>query len=221
MTEIRTLFGATLVEINVFLTEATPALVERFDRPSVLREFTVRGLAGHLLRAMTSVAGYLDRPEPAAADPGQGRAVVSAAAYYAAVLGGDTDIQSDLHRSVRQRGVEAAPGAPGDFAHEWGEIAGDLVSRIRAEPPQRLIEVYGGLVLRLDEYLLTRLVELVIHGDDLAVSLGVAPPALSSDATGLVIATLVEVARLRHGDTAVVSALARRERDAVEALRVI
>jgi hypothetical protein len=33
--------------------------------------------------------------------------------------------------------------------------------------------------------------------------------------------TLVEVARLRHGDTAVLRALARRERDSVAALRVM
>ena len=61
----------------------------------------------------------------------------------------------------------------------------------------------------------------MVHGDDLAVSLGVDPPLLPPAATGLVIATLVEVARIRHGDIAVVRALARRERDAVDALRVI
>ena len=51
MTEIRTLFGTTLVEISGFLLESTPALVDRFDGPSALAEFTVRGLAGHLRRA--------------------------------------------------------------------------------------------------------------------------------------------------------------------------
>jgi uncharacterized protein (TIGR03083 family) len=215
MTEIRALFGGALLDLSRFLREATPQLVERFDGPSALAEFSVRGLAGHLLRAMTSLDGYLDRPDPAAGK------VISAARYYAAVLGDETDIDSDLHRSVRRRGVEAAPGRPEDFAPEWGETAAGLSARLAGEPPERLVEVYGGLVLTLDEYLVTRLVELVVHGDDLAVSLGVAPPALSPAATGLVIATLVEVARLRHGDTAVVRALARRERDAVGALRVI
>jgi hypothetical protein len=33
--------------------------------------------------------------------------------------------------------------------------------------------------------------------------------------------TLVEVARLRHGDTAVLRALSRRERDPADALRVL
>ena len=221
MPEIRTLFGETLIELSGFLLEATPALVERFDSPSSLAKFSVRGLAGHLLRAMTSLDGYLDAPDPAASGQRGAREVVSAAAYYAAILGNETDIDSDLHRSVRRRGVEAAPGRPDDFAVEWGETAGALVVRLEREPPDRLVEVYGGLVLTLDEYLVTRLIELVVHGDDLAASLGETPPPVSPAATGLVIATLVDVARLRHGDTAVVQALARRERDAVGALRVI
>jgi hypothetical protein len=35
-----------------------------------------------------------------------------------------------------------------------------------------------------------------------------------------VISTLVQIARLRHGDMAVLRALTRRERDLVQALRV-
>jgi hypothetical protein len=44
---------------------------------------------------------------------------------------------------------------------------------------------------------------------------------VSPVATGLVIATLVEVARIRHGDAATIRALTRRERDTVDALRVL
>ena len=75
--------------------------------------------------------------------------------------------------------------------------------------------------MTLDDYLVTRLIELVVHTDDLAVSLDVAAPPIPAAATGLVITTLVEVARIRHGDTAVLRALTRRERDAVAALRVL
>ena len=135
--------------------------------------------------------------------------------------GGTVDINDDLNRAVRQRGVESAPGAPEGFAAVWAETADRLRGRLAAEPSGRLVQVFGGLVLDLDDYLVTRLVELVVHGDDLAVSLGVAPPHLDPTATALVIDTLVEVARLRHGDAAVLAALTRRERDDVEALRVL
>jgi len=217
MTEIRALFCEAAEATTPLLAE--PTLVERFDGPSALAEFTVRGLAGHLLRAMTSVETYLDRPGPDAGSKAAA-AVISAATYYAKVMGTATDINSDLHRSVRQRGVEAAPGPPGEFAGVWAEAVDRIRGRLAAEPAGRSVQVYGDLVLALDDYLITRLVELVVHADDLAASLGVAPPPMPTAATGLAIATLVEVARVHHGDAAVLRALTRRERDTVEALRV-
>jgi uncharacterized protein (TIGR03083 family) len=218
MTETRRLFLAALADTQLLLFE--PTLVERFEEPSALAEFTVRGLAGHLLRTMTSVEAYLDTPEPDAG-PGTGRSVISAAGYYAAVLPPDTDLDSDFHRAIRQRGLETAPARPDELAVRWGESAARLAARLDEEPEDRLVQVYGDLLLPLDEYLRTRLIELVVHSDDLAVSLGVAPPPLDTAATGLAIATLVEVARARRGDVAVLRALTRRERDAVGALRVI
>ena len=214
MTDIRALFcDAANAPIPLL---ADPALRERFDGPSALAEFSVRGLSGHLLRAMTSVDAYLDRPEPDA-----GGDVVSAAEYYASVLGGERDTNSDFHRAIRQRGVEAAPETPEALPGVWAKTTVRLLGRLVAERPDRLVQVYGDLVLTLDDYLVTRLIELVVHTDDLAVSLGVTPPPLPAAATGVVIATLVEVARIRHGDTEVVRALSRRERDTSEALRVI
>ena len=219
MSEIRVLFGTTLIEIQGWLLGRRADLAKRFEGPSALAEFSVRGLAGHLRRAMTVVGTYLDETAPAA--PDAGGEVLSGAEYYAGILPADRDLDSDFNRAIRQRGLEAAPADPDEFAIGWADTAAGLVARLEREPDDRLVQVYGGLVLTLDEYLVTRLVELVVHADDLAVSLGVEPPPLPSAATGLVIGTLVEVARLRHGDVAVVRALSRRERDTVEALRVI
>ncbi|MDQ1492421.1 MAG: hypothetical protein QOJ23_4935 [Actinomycetota bacterium] len=215
MTEIRPLFCDAVDATTALVRE--PTLLERFDGPSTLAEFSLRGLAGHLLRAVTSAEGYLDGPEP---DPGP--EPLSAADYYAAVAAAaSTDIDDDVNRAIRQRGVEAAPGSPEEFPPAWAGAAARIRARLAAESAGRLVRVYGGLVLTLDEYLVTRLIELVVHADDLAVSLGVAPPPLPPAATGLAIATLVEVARRRQGDTAVLRALTRRERDAAAALRVL
>jgi uncharacterized protein (TIGR03083 family) len=217
MTDIRELFCGAADATTPLLAE--PVLVKRFDGPSALAEFTVRGLAGHLLRAMTSIEGYLDRPEP---DSGSGgHEPIPAEAYYAIVAGAGAELHSELHQSIRQRGLEAASGPPGEFAALWTETAQRLRARLAAEPAGRLVQVYADLVLTLDDYLVTRLVELVVHADDLALSLGVARPQLPDDATGLVITTLVEVARRLYGDAAVLTALTRRERDVVQALRVI
>jgi hypothetical protein len=201
-----------------------PELAARWEEESALARFSVLGLAGHLLRATTSVEAYLDRPEPA-----RGEEVLSAAAYYAAAVYSDIgdarftgpDLDGDLHRAVRARGEEAAAGGPEALARDWSQAAGRLTARLAAEAPDRRMRVFNNLVIGLDDYLATRLVELCIHTDDLAVSLGVDPPALPAAATGLAVATLVDLARHRHGDAAVLRALARRERDAVAALRVL
>jgi hypothetical protein len=72
--------------------------------------------------------------------------------------------------------------------------------------------VAGDLVLAIDDYLATRVVELVVHADDLAVSLGVDPPPPPPAAARLAEHVLLDIARHRHGDTALLRALARRER---------
>jgi uncharacterized protein (TIGR03083 family) len=214
VTEIRTLFCDAVDATTPLVGEA--ALVERFDGPSALAEFSIRGLAGHLLRAITSAEGYLDAPEPDG-----GPEPISAAEYYATVAAASTGVDDDFNRAIRKRGLEAAPGRPEELVAAWADAAARIRARLAAEAPERRVRVYGDLVLTLDGYLITRLIELVVHADDLAVSLGVAPPPLPVAATGRVIATLVEVGRRRHGDPAVLRALTRRERDDVAALRVL
>lgn len=194
---------------------AHPELAARWDERSALDHFSVRGLAGHLLRGATSVDAYLDRPRPPA-----GTATISAATYYTDALA-DSDLTGDMHVAIRARGEEAAAAGAAVLAAEWDAAAERLPSRLAAEPPDRLVRVFRDHVLTLDAYLCTRLIEICVHVDDLATSLGVAPPPLPEAAGGFAVTTLVEVARLRHGDIAVLRALARRERDGVEALHVI
>jgi hypothetical protein len=64
----------------------------------------------------------------------------------------------------------------------------------------------------LDDFLLTRTIEIAVHNDDLAVSVGVPAPALPAYALDLVLPTLVQVAARRHGGTALLRVLSRAER---------
>lgn len=192
---------------------ARPEVEAAWDGPSALAEFTVRGLAGHLLRATGSVSAYLDRPEP------DGEPVTAAEYYVQAV--DEPDITSEIHRAIRQRGEDEAAGGYDAVRDRAYELIEALRTRLDAEGPGRKVRAYKDLVLSIDDYLVTRLIELTVHVDDLAVSVGIPTPELPREATDLAIAALVEAAKLKHGDLAVLRALTRRERDEAGALRVL
>lgn len=192
---------------------ATRDVENAWDEASALPELTVRGLAGHLLRATGSVEAYLDRPEPRG-EP------VSAAEYYVQAVD-EPDIHSELHRAIRQRGEDEAAGGYDAVRDRAYELLERLAARLGAESPSRKVRAYKDIVLTIDDYLVTRLIELTVHVDDLAVSVKVPPPDLPADATRMAIDALVEAAKLKHGDLAVLRALTRRERDQVGALRVL
>jgi len=190
-----------------------PELAGHWTESSVLREFSVAGLAGHLFRGMSTVERYLDGPEPS----GDG---ISAASYFATVIR-SADISDPAQQAIRARGDEAAAAGPAVLAGDARAALERLTSRLAGEGPGRRVRVAGGLVMALDEYLRTRVVELVVHADDLAASVGVALVPPQPATCTVAIDVLVGVARIRHGDMAVLRALTRRERDTVGALRVL
>ena len=192
---------------------AAPEVGARWDEPSSLREFTVRGLAGHLVRAATAVEPYLDRDEPK--DP-----AVGPAAYFGAITD-EPDLDSELHRAIRQRGEDEAAEGQAALVARYNAAIERLERRLVDERPERRVRVFRDFVLTLDDFLVTRCIELLVHIDDLAVSVGVPTPVPDAEAMDAALAALVDVSRRRHGDTAVLRALTRRERDATNALRVL
>jgi hypothetical protein len=191
---------------------AAPAVGRRWAAPSVLPELSVGGLAAHLARATLLVESYLDGEKPAGAP-------IPAATYFPrAVPTAERDAAVNVQ--VRQRAEAAGQQGHAALVARLDEALPRLRARVPAEPPDRTIAVLDGLPIRLDDYLVTRLVEMAVHVDDLALSAGLETPALPPEALSLAIEHMVAVARERHGDLAVVRALARRERDVLQALRV-
>jgi hypothetical protein len=186
-------------------------LGEAWNEPSVLPEFDIGALAGHLARGVLTVYWYLDMPEPDGP-------VISAAEYFAGHPGGGPDTEGNVQ--IRQRGAETAKGGWARLYLDVGKATAALAERLAVEPESHRIPATGRALL-LDEYLKTRIVELVYHLDDLARSLSLPTPALPFETTHLAIEVLLDTARVRHGDRAVLNALGRRELDAVHALRVL
>lgn len=209
MRETSTLFLEAAADAAGLL--ARPEVAERWETGSVLRQFTVCGLAGHLLRAIATVETYLGSPPPAE-EP------ISAGEYFARLV--SSDIEAPGNQAIRARGEEMAAGGAAAVAAAAAAGYERLSARLPGEDPLRRLRVAGGLVMTLAEYLRTRVVELVVHGDDLAESVGLTFEP-SGDVCTVAISTLVEAARARHGDMPVLWALARRERDSLQALRVL
>jgi hypothetical protein len=159
----------------------------QWTEPSVLVGYDVGGLAAHVGRSVLTVQAYLDGPPPEPGVP-----PVDAAGYFVAVLGDHHPVESDLHRAVRARAAGAAARGRSAVLDEVTTALDDL--RGRALAPDRLVAVIDGVVMRLDDYLRTRLVELLVHGEDVADSVGVPAPGHPAASWALVAETLHEVA---------------------------
>lgn len=181
---------------------ADPTVAAAWDLPSVLEGQNVSGLAGHLARGgVWVVADYLDAgtpPGPVDFD--------SAGEYFARFV---SDASPDDARAIRDRGAAVAAVGRDELLFTLAERLNALGPRLASLESDHLIAVAGGKVMRLEDYLTTRIVEQTVHLDDLARSLDRDPWPLPANSAALTIAVGVEIARRRSGATAVIRTLYR------------
>jgi hypothetical protein len=193
-----------LAEVSAALLRA-PEVAEHWDEPSALAEFRVSGLAGHIaMAAVLRVAEWLEQPI-SDAEP------VDAVGYFVNLSVPDRSPDHPISRRIRDASAEFAVDGPTALADRVDTTLAGLRTRLAELAPDQLVAARD-LVLRLDQWLLTRMIELAVHIDDLAVSVGVPTPELPDEATDLVIITLARTARAYHGVLPVLRALSRRER---------
>ncbi|GAB3081640.1 hypothetical protein GCM10027053_53030 [Intrasporangium mesophilum] len=88
-----------------------------------------------------------------------------------------------------------------------------LPELLAAAPEDRAVLIpWQGWSLALDDFLVGRMMEIVVHGEDVAASLGVPAPSLPAAVLDPVLGLLAHLAVRRHGQAAVVAALTRTER---------
>jgi uncharacterized protein (TIGR03083 family) len=195
-----------------------PATAKRWEEASALEDLSVGGLVAHVVQGMVWLERLLDAPAPT------GVAVIGLGEYITGfkVATGD-DFQSEIHRYVRNMAEHGAARPSGDTRRRFGDVLTRLGAKLTGEAPDRLLDMRPTFptAMRLDDRVRLEIVEFVVHGDDLAVSIGredVDPPP---EAVTIALATLLEAPRRRHGDRAVVRALARRERAAADVFPVL
>jgi len=187
---------------------AEPAVAAAWDTPSVLAHFGVRGLAGHMFWQELALPGLLAGPVPV--EP-----VVSLRAYYLEkVVWLDAGADAPVSGRIRQGGEATAADGHAALHARVREALGRLRAEVPKAPAVRPVRIasWGDWSLELDDFLLTRLMELVVHADDLACSAGLPAPQFPERVTAPVVELLARLAVRRHGVVDVVRGLARAER---------
>jgi hypothetical protein len=183
-----------------------PAVAARWDAPSALAGFGVGGLAGHRAEQVELAVRLLDAAAPDA-EP------VSLLDHYRRVPWVGAGLDDEVNVGIRRAGENAAAPGPGALAERTEMAVERLTQRLPAEPDDRVVHLtWGPWSLRLDDFLVTRMMEIAVHSDDLAVSVGIDAPRLPDRVLEPVLALLARLAVERHGQSAVLRALGRAER---------
>lgn len=180
-----------------------PVIAERWDRPSALDGMTVGALCAHLVRAAGATLAYLDRTDPDARPSGS---LLTDVTYFHAA------VDSPIHDRIKDVSADEAAIGPAEMASRCRGLADDLSRRLPAEPIDRLVGALGNRMLTLDDFCRTRLIEVLLHLDDLAVSVEVARPETDPEGPAIVIEIVSGIARSLRGDWEVLYALTRSER---------
>ncbi|SCL17257.1 Mycothiol maleylpyruvate isomerase N-terminal domain-containing protein [Micromonospora pallida] len=185
---------------------AEPAVVRRWAEPSALDGLRVGGLAAHLGAQILRVPAVLDQPAPSG-EP------IGLLAHFGRVPWVKAEPDAEVNVVVRRIGAELAEAGPEPLLAQVTAVLAGLAPALADAPADRVVAVPpGGWGLTLDDYLVTRLLEIAVHSDDLAVSVGIDPPELPAEVNDPVFDLLTRLAVRRHGQPAVLRALARAER---------
>ena len=186
-------------------------VVQGWGRPSALADLSVGALAAHLGSQVLTVHAALTAGECVT-----DQTPVSLMEHYERVpwMTGGPDHASNV--TIRE-GAESSAG-PGQ-AHLLGQLeeaVDDLRLAFGARRPVGLPPAirmpWWDWSLSFDDFLTTRVMEIVVHSDDLAASVDTPAPLLPEAVLGPVLALLVGLSLRRHGQSDVVRALSRAER---------
>jgi hypothetical protein len=191
-----------------------PEVAASWDEPSALAEMSVGALAGHIGYQLLSVSSAL-------AGPPSPERTIPLLEHYARAAWVGAPLDGEANKGIRARAAQIAESGQQELAGQASEaLTLQRIELAKRSGEEAVFLPQTGWALTLDDYLVTRLLELAVHMDDLAVSIGVATPELPDSAFDPVLLVLARLAALRHGQAAMLRGLARLER-APEAINAI
>lgn len=155
---------------------------DRWDG-AALGEWSVRELIAHTNRVYRTIIDYVS------GGPKDPTPILTAADYFRIVLAEETP---HVHIAERAR-VEVKDYAGRDVVAVTEELATRAGKLVDTAAPTTAMHLFVG-EMELQQYLATRVVELVIHGLDLAAALDL-PTEPPAEATAVSLAVLLDLAR--------------------------
>jgi len=184
---------------------ARPEVARRWDEESACAGMTVGALAAHLLLQAQRVV------EVVGGSPGDPADALSVDEHYAQVPWRREDLDGPSNVGVRDRSAALAdPGV--DAVLATGRACVDQLDTVLAAAPPAVLVPWQGTVLSTDDFVVTRLLEILVHSEDLAASVDVPTPEFAPDALWPVVTLLTNLALRRHGQDALLRTLARPQR---------
>lgn len=163
-----------------------------WDLPTACDPWTVRELLGHVAVTISWLPGMLREPAPV-------NATVDARGYYRPDPRFSPEANTrriELGREFAAQAGESGAEVLNMFEFEWRRAA----NLCAAEPRERVVRTRHGDAMLLNDFLVTRVVEVAVHGLDLAAAVHSAPwlTAPAADQLTVLLAGDEGAARLRR-----------------------
>jgi hypothetical protein len=183
-----------------------PEVADRWDQGSACAGMTVGGLAHHLVGQIGNTVRLVGAP------PSE-QAPIPLLEHYARAAWVTAAPEDDVNVGIREGSDAEAAAGP----EELPPLVSDLLERLPGVLASRrgdeaVLIPWQGWALTVRDWLVTREMEMVVHSDDLAASVGLPTPEFPDEVVTRVLALLTGVAVRRHGQAAVVRALSRPQR---------
>lgn len=182
-----------------------PEVAAAWTQESALPAMSVGGLARHLVSQPECAVEFLGLAVPA------GAPTLDLLAYADTLDWLDAPVDAPENTSIREDFDEMASAGPAEATAGYEAALDALPAALAASGPVTFVP-WQGVALSTDDFLVMRLLEIAVHADDLAVSVGLPARELPEAAIQPVIALLGALALRRHAQSDVIRALARAER---------
>ncbi len=182
-------------------------VADAWDRESALAGMTVGGLARHLVSQPECAVEFLSTTGPPDAP------LLTLVGHYERVDWLHAPVDAPPNTSIRDDFNQMGSSGHTESVEVLARSCEQLGAALHAAGPTTYVP-WQDCTLPTDDFLVVRLMEIVVHADDLAFSVGVAAPAFGPDVLEPVLALLAALAARRRGQGPVLRTLSRHERSA-------